>query len=385
MKIGIIGCGIAGTAVAYLLAQLGHDIELFEQAAECRPVGAGILLQPSGQRILDRIGILDQVTDVAAPLQGLSAILKSGRQLVQLNYDQLEPGLKGLGVHRGELFSLLLSLCQSQPRIKFHTQARIEKTGSEASRHWVEDAAGRRRDQFDFLISTDGSASSIRSSSGIKSKVIVYDYAALWATGPCDYQPGRLVQIVDGTQKLVGLLPIGGRRSSFFWGLPASEFESLRASSFDSWKREVIGLCGDAESMVSDLKCFDELTFARYRHVSMNRWHNESTVFLGDAGHATSPHLGQGVNLALEDAACFADALAQSGDFAQACRQYSQIRKSKLRYYSQLTRILSPFFQSPGWTRGALRDGVLPWLPSLPMIGHEMLRTLCGFKNGWFR
>lgn len=384
MKIGIIGGGITGTAVAYLLAQNGHDVRIFEQASECKPVGAGILLQPSGQQVLDRLGVLNDVSKVAQRLDGLSAILKSGRELVRLKYEWFDPNCFGLGVHRGELFELLLKKC-IQADVTFYNDSRIERAGSDANGHWVESTSGNRFHGFDFLIGVDGSASNIRDASRIRTKVIEYDFAALWSTGACSYQPGKLVQIVDGTHKLVGLLPIGGGRSSFFWGLPAGTQGELSDTSIDTWKQEVLSICPDAESILSGLNSFDDLTFARYRHVSMSAWYDQRTIFLGDAAHATSPHLGQGVNLALEDAACFADALEHCGDFAGACRGFTRTRRSKLKYYSQLTRMLSPFFQSQGVVRGVLRDVFLPWFPYTPVVRREMVRTLCGFKNGWLR
>lgn len=135
--------------------------------------------------------------------------------------------------------------------------------------------------------------------------------------------------------------------------------------------------------MVEAINDFESVTFGTYRNVSMQRWHDEGVVFIGDAAHATSPHLGQGVNLALEDALSLATALTVSGNFERACQKYTRERRAKLRYYQQLTKLLTPYFQSRGWMKGKLRDIALPWLPSLPWIGNEMLRTLSGTKQGW--
>ena len=47
-KIAIVGSGAAGMAAALFLERAGHDVTLFEKVADPRPVGAGVLLQPSG-------------------------------------------------------------------------------------------------------------------------------------------------------------------------------------------------------------------------------------------------------------------------------------------------------------------------------------------------
>lgn len=383
MRIAVAGGGIAGTAVSKLLADRGHDVTIFEQATECKPVGAGILLQPSGQIVLQQLGILDSIIAESAQLDGLSARQTSGRILVRLKYEWLDPNLFGLGVHRGKLYQALLELCL-RAGVQVHTNFRVVATGVDArGLSWITSARNETTGDFDFVVAADGSRSAIRENSALKSTVIDYDHAALWMTGPCDYQPKTLVQVVRGTQALVGLLPIGKGESSFFWGLPGDGYDSLVSRSLDDWKRDVREICPQADSLLSCVGKFSDLTFARYRHVTMSSWHTEHVLFIGDAAHATSPHLGQGVNLALEDASCFAHALDVSQDFLTACGVFTRTRKAKLRYYQQLTRLLSPFFQSHGVLRGRLRDTFLPLFPHTPLVRREMIRSLCGIKKGW--
>ncbi|QDV41136.1 hypothetical protein Enr13x_09740 [Stieleria neptunia] len=86
MNIAVVGSGIAGTTVAWQLADQGHSVTLFEQAGKCGPIGAGILLQPSGQAVLARLGVLDEVTLKTAKISNLLAQHRSGRTLVHLPY-----------------------------------------------------------------------------------------------------------------------------------------------------------------------------------------------------------------------------------------------------------------------------------------------------------
>ena len=61
MRIGIVGAGTAGLAAAALLARAGHAVEVLERAPDPGPVGAGLLLQPTGMAVLERLGVLDEV------------------------------------------------------------------------------------------------------------------------------------------------------------------------------------------------------------------------------------------------------------------------------------------------------------------------------------
>ena len=388
MKIAISGCGITGAAAAYFLAQAGHEVTVFEQAESCGPVGAGIMLQPSGQLVLERMGLLDSVAKSSEKLLGMTAMRSCGKRLVKLQYDWLSPNHFAYGVHRGRLFERLFEACQ-QAGAKVVNAARVvgcTHADGNKDRVRIETESvqiGSSFNEFDFLICADGSRSLLREKSPIKSKVIDYDFAALWITGPSDFQPGELFQLVEGTKYLVGLLPIGQGESSYFWGLPNEEYDSLRATPFDEWREKAIRLCPQSESILNRESSFDRFTFAGYRHVIMKSYVNDRVLFLGDAAHATSPHLGQGVNLGLEDAECFADCLSETGEFHDACRQFHRRRARKIRFYQQLTRILSPFFQSHGRWKGVARNLALPWLPRLPYVRKQMIRTLCGTKNGW--
>ena len=97
LRIAIIGCGTAGPAAAVLLKRLGHDIVLFERADECKAVGAGFLLQPSGMVVLEELGILKQVLAHAAKVERLHVLDSSGGTLLDLSYQELGNEYFGAG------------------------------------------------------------------------------------------------------------------------------------------------------------------------------------------------------------------------------------------------------------------------------------------------
>ncbi len=384
MKIAVSGCGIAGATVAFLLAEQGHAVTVFEQAGESLAVGAGILVSPTGQQMLHQAGILAGLMEHSAWLEGMLAVLENGRRLTELRYGWLDGQLFGLGVHRGRLFERLLERCRAAG-VEIRNGFCVETCEERARELVLRDTSGACATGFDCMVVADGSRSRLRKKLFPATRVVEYRHAALWVTAPCDFQPGHLYQVVRGTNRLVGLLPIGKGESSFFWGLPADSFQPLKQAGFAAWRDEVLGICPESESVFSTVSSFGQLTYARYRHVVMPRWHTERVLFLGDAAHATSPHLGQGVNLALQDAVCFAECLASSHGFGDACRNWVSRRRRQLRYYQQLTRLISPFFQSHGNLLAGLRDFGLPLLGRVPWTRRQMLRTLCGFKQGWLK
>ncbi|MBI3760403.1 MAG: FAD-dependent monooxygenase, partial [Chloroflexi bacterium] len=80
--VGIVGFGIAGGALAVLLARAGHGVTVIEQAPQVGPVGAGILLQPSGQLVMQRLGLLDAIVAKSEPIHSLHAFTARGGTLL---------------------------------------------------------------------------------------------------------------------------------------------------------------------------------------------------------------------------------------------------------------------------------------------------------------
>lgn len=382
MKIAVAGCGIAGTTLAFMLAEAGHDVTLFEQAEKCRPLGAGFLLQPAGQQVLQRLGLLEKATQNAARIDRLLAQHRTGKTLVRLAFETLGPDLFAYGVHRGDVFSVLLDRCRNSG-VKLVESCRIDSFDQDAS---VVRLNGESNTQFEFdiLVAADGSRSVLRSVSGLQRRSYEYDYAAMWLVGPFSGEPNRLWQIVENTTRLVGILPISKNRCSFFWGLKQNEYPEIRKRGLDDWKATVTEFVPESKEVISPVASLDDVTFATYRDVRMKSPVCGRVVFVGDAAHATSPHLGQGVNLALADAECLANHLISERNHVAAFEKYRRERASTCRFYSQITNLLTPFFQSDSRLRCFARDLALPLMPRLPYVGKQMVKAMAGLKTGWF-
>ena len=365
MRVGVVGFGVAGSTASALLAAAGHEVTVFERAPVLEPAGAGVLLQPSGQRVLERLGLLEQVRAGAARIDELVALAPSGRTISRLRYDDLEPGLHALGVHRSDLHAALAELA----------------SGAGVSVRLGEEIAGaddERLRGFELIVGADGSRSALRAGSGLVRWEHEYAWGALWAIGTGSPVRGRLHQIVRGTSRLVGVLPLGEGRCNLFWSARRDQVEPLRKRGFDAWRDEVVALCPEAAAPLASLAGWEDVRFTTYRHALLRRPYTGRLVLLGDAGHPMSPHLGQGINLALIDALRLRDAVAGTGTPGEAVRRYASSRRRQLAYYGAVTLALTPFFQSDGRIKGWARDLALPLLPRVPGVRRQMLRALSG-------
>ncbi len=364
-RIAVVGFGVAGGTAAVLLGRAGHEVTVLERAPVLGAVGAGVLLQPSGQRVLARLGVLDQVEAAGEPIEELVAWTHRGRRLMQLRYDDLEPGLHGLGVHRADLFAALARLArEAGVEVRLGTPVRAVPDG------------------YDVVVGADGSQSALRETAGLTRFRHEYRYGALWAIGRSTSVHARLHQVVHGTRRLVGLLPLGDGRCNLFWSMRRDEQELLAERGFGDWRTEVMALCPEARELLESLAGLEDTVFTTYSHVVARRPWAGKLVLIGDAAHAMSPHLGQGVNLALVDALLLAEELAAARDPEEAFRRYAERRRAQLRYYAWITLLLSPFFQSGGVVKAAGRDVALPAMIRVPALRRRMLLALSGLAEG---
>jgi 2-polyprenyl-6-methoxyphenol hydroxylase-like FAD-dependent oxidoreductase len=382
-EVAIAGCGVAGLTAAMLLARQGHAVTLLEQSAEVGPAGAGVLLQPSGQLVLKSLGLLDRVVARSEPIERVHALTHRGRMLVDLHYKTIAPGMRAYGLHRGDLFAVLHAEANAAgARIVLNSRiARFHDDGKQVE---VFDNRGASRGRFDFLLAADGSRSELRRVCALPMRLHEYPHGVLWALGTCRAIQAKLHQVTHGTRRLCGLLPMGEGRCSLFWSVERGKKEALYASDFGQWKSEVHATMPEADELLNGLRSFDDTRFTTYCRVHMRRWHTDRFLLLGDAAHAMSPHLGQGINLALLDGLAVAHALSVSAKLPDGFALYTRLRRRHTDFYAMITSLLSPFFQSGGRIKGWGRDLALPVMPHVPVFGRQMVLTMSGLKRSYF-
>jgi len=384
-KIAVVGFGMAGATSAYLLAKAGHAVTLFERSPVVGAVGAGILLQMSGQAILRHLGVLDRILAHAAPIDELHAVHVGGRDLIRNRYGLYAEGCRAYGLHRGVLFQVLENLVDSSGvavRLGIEIAGRIRKADGTVD---VTDTAGQSHGPFDFIVCGDGARSQLRPVLGQRQYSWKYSHGTLWAITPGMPVRGQLFQVVKGTKYLCGLVPMGDGLTTLYWGIPNGEYNAIRNRGIAALKEEIVEFCPQAQECTDHLFDFDQLLFTNYQHNYMSRRFDRNIVFLGDASHAMSPHLGQGVNLAMVDAWMLAGALADAPTPLEGFRLFERRQRGYQRYYSAATFFLSPFFQSDWPILGWGRDRFLPWMPRIPILRRQMLMTVAGLKGGFLK
>lgn len=380
---GIVGCGIAGQASAIALARAGHAVTVVERFSEARPVGAGLLVQPSGQAALAALGLLGGARAWGEPISALSGHTAGGRMVMDLRYGELGDGTHGLGIHRAALFAILheaLRQAGAVIRLGFEVREIVP-----SPRPILIAADGARIGPFDLVLDCAGAHDTLRTG-----RAPLYPWGALWTT--CRDEDGRfgglLRQRYRGARTMIGILPVGrmpgapddARHVAFFWSEKLAGLEATRAAGMSAWRQRVREIWPESAPVVDQIEDFDRLSLATYRDVRVRPWHRGRVLALGDAAHGTSPQLGQGANLALIDALVLAQVLAETNDVERAFARYERLRRPHVRFYQLASRLLTPFFQSESRVLGLMRDAALGPVGQWPIVKQVMQTTLAGVR-----
>lgn len=382
----MVGCGVGGMGAALALARRGHAVTLLEAFDAPRPVGSGLLLQPTGLKALGALGLEDAIRDRGARVERLDGRDLGGRKVLEVDYGDWRRGGHGIGIHRGVLFDTL-HRALAPAGVTLVTGARIVRI-EEHRRPVLHDAAGRAHGPFDLGVIADGSASSLRNQVKPAARARPYPWGAVWANAPDrdGAWAGALRQVYDRAEVMIGVLPVGqgpggddGPQVSLFWSLPTADMDAFFAGDFEAWKTRVRRIWPAAAPLIDTLAGPQDMARAVYRDVWVGRWSREATLLIGDAAHGTSPQLGQGANLALVDAVELGERFATARtSVAVTARAYDASRRWHVMPYQFISWAMTPLFQSHGRFWAAVRRWLFTPLSRAPGIRRFGAAVLTG-------
>jgi salicylate hydroxylase len=330
----VTGGGIGGIAAAVALARAGIGVEVHEQAQQLAEVGAGVSLAPNGLRMLARLGVGAQVRRMGAPYASSELRLPDG-QLVRHEPYQFAMAGQNIGIHRADLLGLLAGQLPPGTVRTGHRCTGLRQDDGSATAVFADGSTATA----DVVIGADGIHSVLQGfvvapAEPVFSGVVAYRGLV---PRPAEYPDGTIrMWMGEGRHFLVfpvrsgrllnyvGFVPSGTAvRES--WSAPGDP--PALAAHFAGWD-PVIGQVIAAISGPGG----SGFQWGMYDRAPLPRWSRGRLTLLGDAAHPMLPHLGQGVNQALEDAVALATLLGASPGPAgvpQALAAYEQLRRDR--------------------------------------------------------
>lgn len=384
MKIVIIGCGFAGlTSALFLSKNQENEITIIDRFEKVQAIGAGIMIQPSSLKVLDKLGIAKNLIEKGEKINVLIGTNHHQKQVFATYYEDYlsvdkNEKVFGLGIHRSIVFNELYEQCLTKQNIEIQLGKTIENIES-----FMKD--------YDLVIVANGSHSTLRNQLSIKQSYKMYPYGCIWTTIEDEGNKNTLRQYVYQAKEMLGFLPSGkidnNRIVSIFWSLPITEKENYNKEKI---LQRIEEHCKNKE-VIEKLNKKD-FAFATYADVWMKQYHHKNVVVIGDAAHGMSPQLGQGANMAILDAyflsECLKDIktkdLNSQNNIEKALENYTQIRKPHHNFYTQASKFLTPLYQSSNKWYGVFRDILFTNTQQWKITRKISSHVLCGRKTSWF-
>ena len=389
-SVAVAGCGPAGLACALLLSRAGARVTLFERFETPRPVGSGLMIQPTGLAVLARLGLAEALIARSSRIDRLYGETANTRRVtLDVRYRDLDPALYGLGVHRSVLFDLLHEAARSDGLEIVGGRTVTAAPADPDGRRRLRFADGEETAPFDLIVDALGARSPLARTAGR-----TLDYGALWATlqRPAGdaFDPAALEQRYLAASVMAGVLPIGrhaepGRPEhetvAFFWSLRLDRLDAWREAGLAAWKWEVLSVWPAVAPLLDQISDPEQLVVARYAHRRERTPVEPGLARVGDSWHSASPQLGQGANMALLDAFALARALETEPDLSTALERYRRSRSGHVRLYQAVSALFTPAYQSDSRVLPWLRDwlvGPLIRVPPAPALQAALVAGAIG-------
>jgi FAD-dependent urate hydroxylase len=352
MKAIIIGAGVGGLCAALMLEKEGHEAVIYERAPEVRTDGAGLSIWANALRVLDALGVGEELRAISAK-QGKGGFYdQGGGILTQRENDpsQIESTM-AVVVHRADLHEALLKKLKS-PIVTGREFSHYSQQSGKVTAHFQDGSS----DTGDVLIGADGLYSRVRLQMQPKSLPVYSGYGAWRGVVQFDHaKVGDYWGESWGKGQRFGITPIGEKR--IYWFATANLPAEKRFSGAES-KSHLLRAFADWHDPIPELIAGSSAESILYHPIydiePLTRWADGRAVLLGDAAHAMTPNMGQGACQAIEDAYALAMALGKFPNLEQGIRHYETMRQPRANQIMKMSRMIGKV--------GQLENPLLCWL-----------------------
>ena len=328
-RVLIVGGGIAGTCCAIQLRKAGVEVEIAEIDPHWGVLGAGITITGPTLRALRTIGVLDEVKAQGATWSGGLAHNQAGEFLTRIDMEPLAPELPAVaGMLRPRLHKILADKTRA-----LGVEVRLGTTVSDVhfdATHAAVSFSDGSHGRYDLVIGADGIHSKLRQAlfpDAPKPQFtgqVVYRMLAKRPAGfDCSY-------FYMGKDDKIGFSPVSSTHMYMFLLQPQPSNPWIDAKDQPARLYEGMAGFGGIVPQIRETVLGENAGSVNYRPLEIflmpRPWFRDRVVLIGDAAHATTPHLASGAGMAIEDGIVLTEELQRHASLPQALAAFEQRR-----------------------------------------------------------
>jgi 2-polyprenyl-6-methoxyphenol hydroxylase-like FAD-dependent oxidoreductase len=333
-RILIIGGGFSGMSAAIELRKSGADVDLVEIDPQWRSYGAGISLGGATLRAFRQLGMLDEFMAQGSAHDGVSIRLPHGQEVGQLPTPRITgPDVPGGGAIMRPVLARILADATRKAGTNVRLGCTFTSIEQDAEGVEVSFSDGTRG-RYDLVIGADGLYSKVRQAIFPDAPQPRYSGQGVWRAVVPRPPELKCATMWIGPRVKPGVNPVSRTHMYLFITEPRPVNEHLDPAIFVDHVRALLAdfPAPELQKIRTELGADSQLVYRPLEGLLMPRpWFKGRVVLIGDAVHATTPHLASGACIGIEDAIVLADELARHGGVAGALAAFEARRWERCR------------------------------------------------------
>ncbi|WP_225774267.1 FAD-dependent oxidoreductase [Pseudomonas sp. Marseille-Q5115] len=333
----VVGGGIGGLCTAISLRRQGLKVDLIELKPEWTVYGVGIIQQSNVVREMSRLGVLDAYLGAAYPFEDVAIYGPEGQTLARIPGQRLagpqypaNVGISRLALHH------VLSDTAANLGANIRLGLAVETLNQDADGVdvlFTDGSSGR----YDLVVGADGLYSQIRSLLFGDRYTPRFTGQAVWRHNfPRAPHIDHLANFQSAAGN-AGLVPLAGDLMYLFLTSHEPENPWMDASTLAEQMRARLagfgGIIGELREQIVDSS---QVVYKPMEVVFVDEpWYSGRVLLIGDAAHATTPHLGQGAGMAIEDAVVLGEELTADGTLEEQLQRFMARRFERCKFISE--------------------------------------------------
>jgi 2-polyprenyl-6-methoxyphenol hydroxylase-like FAD-dependent oxidoreductase len=348
----IVGGGIGGLSAAIALARAGIETSVAEIERDFKVYQVGIVVQANFIRAMAALGIADQAVAAGFPYDGLVFEDLHGRVLRRLHGARLAgPQYPShLGMTRPALHQVLF-----EAAVAAGAQIRLGTTFRElrdADDHTQVDFNDGTSAAYDLVVGADGIYSQVRAhlfGAGLRPRFTGQGTWRCNVSRPPEIDQSFMCMGDELPFGKCGFIPLDAQ-TGYVWlvqrepGNPRHPPERLA----DIFRERLQACTATIGRMREQIRDPAQVVYRPLESLLLPRpWYRGRIVLIGDAAHATTPHLGQGSAQAAEDAVVLAELMRRDAPVEQLLQEFMQRRFERCRFIVESSLQIGEWEQHP--------------------------------------
>lgn len=330
----IIGGGFSGMAASIELRKQGVEVDLIEIDPDWRSYGAGISLGGATLRAFRQLGVLDSFLREGNAADGVRMYLGNGQQIGELPTPRLAgPDVPGGGAIMRPALARLLAEATRASGTRVQLGVDFESIDQDADGVSVRLSNGHTG-RYDLVVGADGLYSKVRRTLFPDAPTPKYSGQAVWRAVLPRPAEATCAMMWMGPRTKPGVNPVSKTQMYMFITehrpvnahVDPKDFVVLMRGLLEDFSAPLLV---QAREQLGD---HSSIVFRPLESMLMPQpWHQGRVVMIGDAVHATTPHLASGACIGIEDGLVLADCVGRSTDLGQALRDFQTRRWERCR------------------------------------------------------